>query len=51
MNRNAVRMTGRRPCQIVASQANTATALGIVMTRLAALKKDIGSGRMPVANM
>ena len=36
---------------IVASHANIATALGIAMTMLAALKKASASGGMPVANM
>ena len=48
--RNGVVNCGR-PVQIVAIQANTATALGITMTKLAALKKESDSGGSPVANM
>ena len=40
-----------RPSQSVASQANTATALGIVMKMLAAPKKARARGGIPVANM
>ena len=43
-NRNGVVRPGR-PVQIVAIQANTATALGIAMTKLAALKNDSASAR------
>ena len=49
-NRNGVRKTGR-PCQIVAIQANTETALGIAMTMLAPLKKESETVDSPVANM
>ena len=49
-NRNAVVKTGR-PVQIVASQANTATALGTVMTIDAPEKKDRLRPGRPVANM
>jgi hypothetical protein len=49
-NRNGTLRTGR-PCQIVASQAKTATALGIEITRLAALKKSAERSGIPVANM
>ncbi|EDS99684.1 hypothetical protein BamIOP4010DRAFT_6800 [Burkholderia ambifaria IOP40-10] len=48
--RNGVRNTGR-PVQIVASHANTATALGIEISMLAAPKNASASGAMPVANM
>ena len=44
-------MNTGRPVQIVAIQANTATALGMAMTMLAALKNDSDSGGRPVANM
>jgi len=40
-----------RPVQIVAIQANTATALGTAMIMLAAPKNDNASGDMPVANI
>ena len=49
-NRKAVVKTGR-PVQIVASQANTATALGMAMMIDAALKNDSARGGRPVANM
>ena len=49
-NRNGVRNTGR-PVAMVASQANTATALGMAMTIEAALKKESASVGRPVANM
>ena len=46
----AVVITGR-PDQMVAIQANTATALGRVMTNEAPPKNESASGGMPVANM
>jgi hypothetical protein len=49
-NRKAVVMTGR-PSQIVAIQANTATALGTEMMIDAPLKNDIARLGSPVANM
>ena len=49
-NRNAVVNSGR-PVQIVAIQANTATALGMTMMKLAALKNESENGGRPVANM
>ena len=49
-NRKAVVMTGR-PSQIVAIQANTATALGTVMMIEAPLKKESARLGRPVANM
>ena len=49
-NRKAVVITGR-PVQIVAVQANTATALGTVMMIEAPLKNDSARAGMPVANM
>ena len=50
-NRNAVLNTGRPP-QIVAVQANTATALGrVMMMRGAAEKNDSDRLGRPVANM
>jgi hypothetical protein len=48
--RKGVRNTGR-PVQIVASHENTATALGITIAKLAALKNDSEAGGSPVANM
>src|SRR4051794_32098486 len=49
-NRNGVAKTGR-PVQIVAIQANTATALGTEITMDAALKKESEMIGRPVANM
>ena len=49
-NRKAVVNTGR-PVQIVAIQANTATALGMVMMSEAPLKNDSARLGRPVANM
>src|ERR1700736_4740135 len=49
-NRKAGVMTGR-PSQIVAIQANTATALGTEMMIDALLKNDIARLGSPVANM
>src|SRR6476469_1672726 len=49
-NRNGVRNTGR-PVQIVPSQANTATALGTTIAKLAALKNDSDTDGSTVANM
>src|SRR6201746_215403 len=49
-NRNAVVITGR-PAQIVAIQANTATALGTVITIEAPEKKLSERPGRPVANM
>jgi hypothetical protein len=49
-NMNAVVKTGR-PFQIVASQANTPTALGTAMMIEAALKNDSDTLGKPVANM
>ncbi|OIQ68352.1 hypothetical protein GALL_500540 [mine drainage metagenome] len=49
-NRNGVLNTGR-PVQMVAIQAKTATALGMAMTKLAALKNDSDKAGMPVANI
>ena len=40
-----------RPVQIVAIQANTATALGMAMTKEAPLKNDSAMIGQPVANM
>ena len=45
-NRKAVVKTGR-PVQIVAIQANTATALGMAMMIEAPLKNDSASARQP----
>ncbi|KGX50640.1 hypothetical protein Y027_5376 [Burkholderia pseudomallei TSV5] len=44
-------MNTGRPVQIVASHANTATALGTEISMLAAPKNASASGAMPVANM
>ena len=49
-NRKAVVKTGR-PLQIVASQANSETALGMAMMMETALKNDSAMVGRPVANI